>query len=72
MSEPPRSGWASLSRRTQTIITILIMAAITAAGYIIGRDQPTPDWIAHGLIPALGWVGLLLIIIIVVDWIRRR
>lgn len=72
MTERLKSGWTGLSRRTQFVITLLLMAAITAAGYLVGRDRPTPGWIEHLLLPALGWLGLVIIVIIVVDWIRRR
>jgi hypothetical protein len=58
--------------RLQYAIAALLMAAIAAAGYFIGRDRPIPAWIERFLMPGLGWLGLVLIVIIVIDWIKRR
>lgn len=62
----------NLPRWLQYAIAAVVMAAIAAAGYLVGRDRPTPEWITVWLIPALGWVGLVLIVLAVIDWIRRR
>jgi len=50
----------------------LLMAVITAAGYLVGRDQPIPIWIDRFLLPGLAWLGLILIVIIALDWISKR
>jgi hypothetical protein len=62
----------ALPRWAQYTIAAVLMGAITIAGYFSGRDQPTPEWIKTGLIPTLGWLGLLLIAIVLVSWFRRR
>lgn len=56
----------------QYLIAILVMAMIASIGWFVGRDSPVPDWIQRYLIPGLAWLGLLLIVLAVVDWIRRR
>jgi peptidoglycan/LPS O-acetylase OafA/YrhL len=62
----------NLPRWLQYTIAAVLMGAIAAAGYLVGRDEPTPAWIEQGLVPVLGWVALILIIIVAADWIRRR
>ena len=59
-------------RRLQSIFAALVMAVIAVAGYLIGRDNPVPVWIERFLMPALAWLGLVLIVIVVVDWLRKR
>ena len=53
-------------------IAIVITATIAAVGWYFGRNRPVPHWIQAYLIPGLAWFGLLLIVLAVVDWIRRR
>ncbi len=53
------------------VTTIVLMTTIATAGYLTGRNRPTPPWIEHYLIPGLGWLGLVLIMIVVVDWLRN-
>lgn len=55
----------------QYTIAVVLVGAIAAVGYFVGRDRPTPAWIDHYLIPGLGWLGLLLFAVVAVDWIRR-
>ena len=56
----------------QYLIAIVLVAIVAAAGWYFGRDRPVPHWIEHYLIPGLAWFGLLLIVLAVADWIRRR
>lgn len=55
----------------QILFAFFLMAPIAIAGYIIGRDQPVPPWIERHLIPGLGWFGLILIAIVVLDWLKN-
>lgn len=48
------------------------MIAIATAGYFVGRDKPVPHWIERYLVPGLGWLGLILILIVVADWLKSR
>jgi len=72
MSKQRGPGWARLPRRMQYAITILLMAAITIAGYLVGRSEPIPAWIDRLLMPGLAWLGLVLLAIIALDWLRNR
>lgn len=57
---------------TQKILFVFsLMTSIAITGYIIGRDQPVPSWIERHLIPGLGWFGLILIAIVVIDWLKN-
>ena len=60
-----------MQRSPRTTTTLLLMCFIATAGYIIGRDQPVPPWIDQHLIPGLGWFGLILIAIVVIDWLKN-
>jgi hypothetical protein len=51
-----------------------VLVIVTIA-WFVGRNRPTPDWIEHGLVPALGWVALALVAVVIVDFVlkaRRR
>jgi hypothetical protein len=56
----------------QHLIALAVVIPIAIIAWIVGRDQPVPTWIEDYLIPALGWLGLILIAIVVGDWLRRR
>ena len=55
----------------QYTIAIIVINAIVIPGYIVGRDQAVPDWIENYLIPGLGWLGLVLILLVVIDWLKN-
>lgn len=55
----------------QYTIAIIVINAIVIAGYLVGRDKPMPYWIENYLIPGLGWLGLVLILLIVIDWMKN-
>jgi hypothetical protein len=69
---PKRFDLEQLPRWLQYTIASVIMAVIATVGYFVGRDQPVPPWIEDFLIPALGVLGLIGIVLIVVDWLRQR
>jgi membrane protein DedA with SNARE-associated domain len=62
----------SFPRWLQYTVASVVMGGIAAAGYFVGHNNPVPLWINQWLIPVLGWLGLLLIIIVAVEWIRQR
>lgn len=59
------------SMKLQYTITIILMIAIATAGYFVGRNNPTPAWIDQYLIPGLGWLGLVLMSIVAIDWLMN-
>lgn len=62
----------NLPQRLQYLIAAVVVAVVAGAGWYVGRDRPVPTWIKVYLIPGLGWLGLLLIVVAVIDWVRRR
>lgn len=67
-----RSQFEQLPRRLQSTIAIVITIVIAAVAYFVGRDRPVPVWIENFLIPALGWLGVVLIVLAAADWLRER
>ena len=61
-----------LPQSLQYLIGATLVVVIATAGWYFGRDNQVPHWIQRYLIPGLAWLGLLLIVLAVVDWIRRR
>jgi hypothetical protein len=59
-----------MNRSFQTFVTIVLMLLIAIAGYIIGHDQPVPAWIEHRLMPGLGWLGFILLTIVIIHRLR--
>lgn len=53
-------------------LALLVVAAVVAAAWFIGRDDPVPRWINHWLVPVLGWTYLALIAIALGSAVRRR
>jgi len=47
-------------------------AIVVTAAWFVGRDKPVPNWIQNYLVPGLGWFGLVLILIVLVSWIRKK
>ncbi len=55
----------------QYFIALLLVTIVTIAGYLVGHDQPVPKWIEKYLIQGLGWLGLVLILLVVIDWLTN-
>ncbi|HEX9106420.1 MAG TPA: hypothetical protein VF832_04320 [Longimicrobiales bacterium] len=62
----------SLPRWGTLLLGGVITVAIALAAWWVGRDRPVPRWITHGLVPALGWIYLVLVAVALVAWWRRR
>ena len=60
-----------LSTKLQYTISLALVIMVVIAGYIVGHDQPMPVWIENYLIPGLGWLGLVLILLVVIDWLTN-
>ena len=52
-------------------LALSIVAAVSALAWYVGRDRPVPAWIQHGM-PALGWIYLALLAVVVVQRLIRR
>lgn len=53
-------------------IALLIVVAVVAGAWWVGRDRPVPEWIGGALVPALGWAYLFLLAFVLLRWLRRR
>lgn len=60
------------SGRPRKAVGLMAVAAVAVAAWLVGRDRPVPPWLEGRLLPALAWVVLALVALLVVDWIRRR
>lgn len=47
-------------------------SVVVALACFVGRDDQLPDWLSKGLVPALGWICLALLVVALVQWLRRR
>lgn len=50
---------------------LVLVSTVCLLAWFIGRDNPIPAWIEHGLVPALGWVALALISIVILDLVLK-
>lgn len=53
-------------------LAIAVVATVTGAGWWVGRDQSTPDWIEAYLIPILGWTYIVLACIALGSWLSSK
>ncbi len=44
----------------QYTIALSVTAIIVTAAWLVGRNQPVPTWLTTHLIPALGWLYIVL------------
>jgi Mn2+/Fe2+ NRAMP family transporter len=56
----------------QYALSLTLVGIITAAAWLVGRNQPIPDWIEHVLIPALGWFYVVLLVFLAIRLVLRR
>jgi len=67
---------AGLSPLWRYALSIAIVVVVSLAAWIVGRDTLTPSWITDWLIPALGWIYIVLFAIAAVyllrKWLARR
>jgi hypothetical protein len=54
------------------LISLVVIAAVSAIAWVVGRNQPVPGWITTYLIPLLGWAYIVLVLFVVAMWLRRR
>jgi hypothetical protein len=41
----------------------LTVVAVVGMAWIYGREEPVPPWVEHGLVPALGWIYIILVVV---------
>jgi uncharacterized membrane protein len=67
---------AGLSAFWRYAVAITIVVAVSLAAWFVGRGAPTPPWITDWLVPALGWIYIVLFVIaaayFVRKWLTRR
>ena len=56
----------------QYVFAICVVALLAGSGWFAGRNDPVPAWLEDYVIPVLGWLGLLLIAIVLGDWVKKR
>ncbi len=57
----------------QYVIALSVVGIVVPAAWIVGRDQPVPSWITTKLIPALGWLYLVLFVYVILHrWFQKR
>lgn len=61
------------SRRVMNLVVGTgVTLGIVVIAWWVGRNDPVPAWITTGLVPALGWIYIALVVIAVAGWWRRR
>lgn len=53
-------------------LALAIVAGVFLAAWLSGRDEAVPEWISGGLVPALGWLYLVLLVVAGVHLVRKR
>ena len=72
---PPRRRinlFRLLSPAARLALAAAVVVAVSLAAWWIGRDRPVPAWISAGLVPFLGWAYIVLALVALVSWWRRR
>jgi hypothetical protein len=75
LSRPPRVRIdlrRVLSRGAQWALALAVVAGVAALAWGLHRDDPVPHWIGAYLVPALGWLYILVAIFSAIAWWRRR
>lgn len=44
----------------QYLISLSVVTVVVIAAWLVGRNQPVPTWLTTHLIPALGWLYIVL------------
>ena len=53
-------------------ISLLVIAGVATAAWLVGRGRPVPPWITNWLVPSLGWIWLALAAVALAGALRRR
>jgi hypothetical protein len=58
--------------RLQYLIALTVVAIVTIAAWLVGRNRPIAYWITHYLIPILGVSYIVLFTFVVLRRIRKQ
>ncbi len=64
--------FGQLGNGVRLAIAIAVTCAVAALAWLVGGDDPVPAWISEGLVPALGWIYLALLVVAGLHVLRRR
>jgi hypothetical protein len=56
----------------QYSISLLVVAIVVAAAWLVGRNNPVPAWIMTYLVPVMGWTYVVLFIYIIASRIFQK
>ena len=56
----------------QYAIALAVTGVVVALAWQVGHARATPHWITAWLVPALGWIGLFLIVTGVIARVLRK
>lgn len=56
----------------QYAIALAVTGVVVAFAWQVGHTRVTPHWITAWLVPALGWIGLFLIVTGVIARVLRK
>jgi hypothetical protein len=73
--QPPRRRvdlFQLLSPAARAAVAVTLIVAVSLGAWWVGRDRPVPAWISDGLVPLLGWACIVLALLGLVSWWRRR
>lgn len=62
-----------LPRWQQYAIAFSALAVVVTAAWLIGKDQPVPSWLTIKIIPALGWIYIVLFVVAMISrWAGKK
>lgn len=69
---PQNIDLRKLPARIRYPLALAVVAVVATVAWFVGRDRPIPPWIETGLVPALGWTYLVLLVIVLASRLLRR
>jgi hypothetical protein len=58
--------------RLQYLIALTVVAIVTIAAWLVGRNRPVAYWITHYLIPILGVSYIVLFTFVILKRVRKQ
>ncbi|MDT5062506.1 MAG: hypothetical protein QOH63_2965 [Acidobacteriota bacterium] len=62
----------TLPRWLQYVIALTVVAIVTIAAWLVGRNRPIAYWITHYLIPILGVSYIVLFTFVILRRVRKQ